>query len=103
MEWSKNVGASIPCIQRTQNGTQKFTNAFAENFYDEDLKNAFADYGTLTSAVVMKDENGKSKCFDFANFENPKDSANVIEKMNGFTVDDKVWYAGRAQTKSERL
>ncbi|WCJ43281.1 Polyadenylate-binding protein 5 [Euphorbia peplus] len=88
------------------NGSPKFTNIYVKNLSeattDEDLKKAFSTYGTITSAVVMKDENGKSRCFGFVNYENPDCAATAVEKLNGATFDDKAWYVGRAQRKPER-
>ncbi|KAJ9146062.1 hypothetical protein P3X46_028377 [Hevea brasiliensis] len=89
------------------NGSPKFTNVYVKNLSetttDEDLKKIFGAYGTITSAVVMKDQNGKSRCFGFVNFQNPDSAAAAAEKLNGATInDDKVWYVGRAQRKAER-
>ncbi|KAJ0252055.1 Polyadenylate-binding protein 2 [Hirschfeldia incana] len=85
----------------------KFTNVYvknlAESTTDDDLKKAFSEYGEITSAVVMRDgEGGKSKGFGFVNFENADDAAKAVECLNGKTFDDKEWYVGRAQKKSER-
>jgi polyadenylate-binding protein len=84
----------------------KFTNVYVKNLSesttDEELKNAFGEYGTITSAVVMRDGDGKSKCFGFVNFENADDAAKAVEALNGKKFDDKEWYVGKAQKKSER-
>ncbi|MED6149578.1 Polyadenylate-binding protein 8 [Stylosanthes scabra] len=50
----------------------------------------------------MRDADGKSKCFGFVNFENPEDAAKAVEALNGKKIDDKEWYVGKAQKKSER-
>ncbi|KDP36031.1 hypothetical protein JCGZ_09997 [Jatropha curcas] len=89
------------------NGSPKFTNVYVKNLSesttDEDLKKVFSVYGTITSAVVMRDQNGKSRCFGFVNFQNPDSAAAAAEKLNGTTFnDDKTWYVGRAQRKLER-
>ncbi|KFK30042.1 hypothetical protein AALP_AA7G209600 [Arabis alpina] len=90
----------------TTANTTKFTNVYvknlAESTTDDDLKNAFGEYGKITSAVVMKDGEGKSKGFGFVNFENADDAAKAVESLNGHKFDDKEWYVGRAQKKSER-
>ncbi|VVB10428.1 unnamed protein product [Arabis nemorensis] len=90
----------------TTANTTKFTNVYvknlAESTTDDDLKNTFGEYGKITSAVVMKDGEGKSKGFGFVNFENADDAAKAVESLNGHKFDDKEWYVGRAQKKSER-
>ncbi|KAI5655271.1 hypothetical protein M9H77_32458 [Catharanthus roseus] len=84
----------------------KFNNVYVKNLSDtttdEDLKKTFGEYGTITSAVVMRDADGKSKCFGFVNFENADDAAKAVEALNGKKIDDKEWYVGKAQKKSER-
>ncbi|KAK3231340.1 hypothetical protein Dsin_003221 [Dipteronia sinensis] len=84
----------------------KFTNVYVKNLSestkDDDLKNIFGEYGTITSAVVMRDGDGKSKCFGFVNFENADDAAKAVDALNGMKFDDKEWYVGKAQKKYER-
>ncbi|XP_052193450.1 polyadenylate-binding protein 8-like [Diospyros lotus] len=84
----------------------KFTNVFVKNLSesttDEDLKKIFGEFGTITSAVVMRDSDGNSKCFGFVNFENADDAARSVDSLNGQKVDNKEWYVGKAQKKSER-
>ncbi|MED6194903.1 Polyadenylate-binding protein 8 [Stylosanthes scabra] len=84
----------------------KFSNVYVKNLSesmsDDDLKKTFGEYGTITSAVVMRDLDGKSKCFGFVNFENADDAAKAVEALNGKKFDDKEWYVGKAQKKSER-
>ncbi|KAK3018563.1 hypothetical protein RJ639_004288 [Escallonia herrerae] len=84
----------------------KFTNVYvknlAESTRDEDLKKIFGEYGAITSAVVMRDADGNSKCFGFVNFENAEDAGRAVEALNGQKIDQKEWYVGKAQKKSER-
>uniref|UniRef100_A0A5B6ZGK9 Polyadenylate-binding protein n=1 Tax=Davidia involucrata TaxID=16924 RepID=A0A5B6ZGK9_DAVIN len=84
----------------------KFNNVFVKNLSEstteEDLQKFFAEFGTLTSIVVMRDGDGNSKCFGFVNFENAYDAARAVEVLNGHKIDNKEWYVGRAQKKSER-
>lgn len=84
----------------------KFNNVFVKNLAEttteEELKQIFGEYGTITSVVVMRDGDGKSRCFGFVNFENADDAAKAVEALNGKKIDDKEWYVGKAQKKSER-
>lgn len=101
------VGHFLRKQERDSSSTRtKFNNVYVKNLpestTDEDLKKTFGEYGMITSAVVMRDSDGKSKCFGFVNFENADDAANAVEGLNGKKFDDKEWYVGKAQKKSER-
>ncbi|XP_050212003.1 polyadenylate-binding protein 8-like [Mercurialis annua] len=84
----------------------RFNNVFVKNLSetttDEDLKKVFGEFGTMTSAVVMRDGDGKSKCFGFVNFENADDAARAVDALNGKKIEDKEWFVGKAQKRSER-
>ncbi|GLT49381.1 hypothetical protein SLA2020_229410 [Shorea laevis] len=101
------VGPFLRKQERESDGDKvKFNNVYVKNLSesvtDEDLKKIFGEYGPITSAVVMRDGDGKSKCFGFVNFENPDDAIQSVEALNGKKFDDKEWYVGKAQKKSER-
>ncbi|KAK5840151.1 hypothetical protein PVK06_009034 [Gossypium arboreum] len=84
----------------------KFNNVYVKNLSDtttdEELKTVFGEHGEITSVVVMRDADGKSKCFGFVNFENADDAARAVEALNGKKFEDKKWYVGKGQKKSER-
>nr|KYP62044.1 Polyadenylate-binding protein 3 [Cajanus cajan] len=102
------VGLFVRRQERAEaNGSPKFTNVYVKNisetYTDEDLKKLFSPYGTITSAVIMTEPNGKSKCFGFVNFESPDSAAAAVDRLNGSIVDDdKALYVARAQRKAER-
>ncbi|GMJ09784.1 poly(A) binding protein 2, ARABIDOPSIS POLY(A) BINDING 2, POLY(A) BINDING PROTEIN 2 [Hibiscus trionum] len=101
------VGPFVRKQERDTSTTKtKFNNVYVKNLSeslnDEDLKKFFAEFGTITSAVVMRGSDGKSKGFGFINFENSDDAARAVESLNGKKFDDKEWYVGKAQKKSER-
>lgn len=102
------VGLFVRNQERSRgNGSPKFTNVYVKNLSettnDEDLEMIFGKYGPITSAVVMRDANGTSRCFGFVNFQSPDAAAAAVETLNGTSlIDDKVLYVGKAQRKSER-
>lgn len=102
------VGLFVRNQERNRgNGSPKFTNVYVKNLSettnDEGLEIIFGSYGPITSAVVMRDANGTSRCFGFVNFQNPDAAAAAVENLNGTSLtDDKVLYVGKAQRKSER-
>lgn len=51
---------------------------------------------------MMRDADGKSRCFGFVNYDSADDAAIAVEALNGKKFDDKEWYVGKAQKKSER-
>ncbi|KAL3351612.1 hypothetical protein AABB24_019940 [Solanum stoloniferum] len=87
-------------------GMIKFNNVYVKNLADsatdDELKNVFGEFGSISSAVVMRDADGKSKGFGFVNFEDADDAAKAVEALNGKKFDEKEWYVGKAQKKSER-
>lgn len=99
-----------PFVRRTERSTDtevKFTNVYVKNLpeeYDEEkLENMFKEYGPVSSVVIMRDGEGKSKGFGFVNMENAEDAAKVVEGLNGKDFgDEKVLFVGRAQKKAER-
>ncbi|KAK1629670.1 hypothetical protein QYE76_003985 [Lolium multiflorum] len=87
-------------------GNVKFNNVFVKNLAEttteDDLKEIFGKFGTITSVVVMREGDGRSKCFGFVNFESPDEAALAVQDLNGKKFGEKEWYVGRAQKKSER-
>ncbi|URE19301.1 CBS domain [Musa troglodytarum] len=87
-------------------GNTKFNNVFVKNLSEsmteDTLQEVFGEFGKITSCIVMREGDGKSKCFGFVNFENPDDAARAVQELDGKKFDDKEWYVGKAQKKSER-
>jgi polyadenylate-binding protein len=98
---------------KTQDGEQKFTNVYVKNLDEtvttDKLREVFSEFGTITNAAIMNDDNGsKSKGFGFVNFETAESAKKAVEALNSKDntslphVKDKPLYVGRAQKKSER-
>lgn len=70
-----------------------FDNVFVKNLSksirDEDLMKIFVELWNITSAVVMRNADGKSKCFGFVIFENADAAAKAFEALNEKKFIDK--------------
>lgn len=66
---------------KTPQDSNKFNNVFVKNFEasvtDEMFYKYFEKYGPITSAVVKKDDEGKSKCFGFVCYKDPSSAKAV--------------------------
>ncbi|CAN6659983.1 polyadenylate-binding protein, cytoplasmic and nuclear [Trichomonascus vanleenenianus] len=69
---------------------------------DEKLREEFAPYGTITSAKVMTDDQGKSKGFGFVCFSAPEEATKAVTDMNQRMVAGKPLYVALAQRKDVR-
>ncbi|XP_067667088.1 polyadenylate-binding protein 1-like [Haliotis asinina] len=68
---------------------------------DERLRKEFSQFGTITSARVMR-EGGRSKCFGFVCFSSPEEATNAVTEMNGRIIVSKPLYVALAQRKEDR-
>nr|GMD17539.1 polyadenylate-binding protein 2-like [Ipomoea batatas] len=85
-------------------GMTKSTKVYVANLSEsttkKDLREAFGYFGKIASTVVVRDEDGKSKCFGFVNFKDADNASWSIEVLNGHKFDDKEWCVRRYQKKS---
>jgi len=103
------VGKFIPRKERQiQLGdkARQYTNVYikhiADEITDEQLGEIFEAYGAITSAKVMRDEGGKSKCFGFVAFEDHEAAQTATDALHGKEIAGKTIYCQRAQKKQER-
>nr|GMD18068.1 polyadenylate-binding protein 2-like [Ipomoea batatas] len=80
--------------------TKVYVANLSESTIKEDLREVFCYFGKIASTVVVRDEDGKSKCFGFVNFKDADDASWSIEVLNGHKFDNKEWCVRRAQKKS---
>lgn len=50
---------------------------------DEELKNHFAQCGTITSAKIMRDDKGISQGFGFICFSTPEEAGKAVNTFHG--------------------
>ncbi|KAI8582688.1 hypothetical protein K450DRAFT_226424 [Umbelopsis ramanniana AG] len=103
------VGHHIPKKERQSKIDEikaNFTNIYVKNLdtevTDEEFHDMFAQYGAITSAVIQRDEDGKSKGFGFVNFEDHEAAKTAVEELHEKEVNGKALFVSRAQKKAER-
>ncbi|KAJ3326446.1 Protein phosphatase PP2A regulatory subunit B [Blyttiomyces sp. JEL0837] len=103
------VGLHIPRKERQSKIEElrsKYTNIYIknldENISDEEFNKMFTEFGGVTSAVIQRDENGKSKGFGFVNYSNHEDARRAVEEMHEKEINGKQLFVARAQKKAER-
>ena len=69
---------------------------------DEDLKAAFAVYGEVTSASVIRDKfTGESKGFGFVEMPKQAEAETAIKKLNGSSLKGRTLTANLARPKKD--
>jgi polyadenylate-binding protein len=103
------VGRFMTKAQRVEAygaANKRFTNVFVKNFGDgmEDVKlqEMFEKYGEITSAVVAKGDDGKSKGHGFVNFKDAVAAEAAVKEMHESDYNGKKLFVGRFQKKFER-
>ena len=93
-------------IQAMEALRANFTNVYVKNLDetvgDEDLQKLFGKFGQVTSAVVQRDAEGKSKLFGFVNFATHEAAQAAVDALNNTDFKGKTIYVGRAQKRYER-
>ncbi len=68
---------------------------------DEDLRQAFAAYGEVTSANVIADKfTGRSRGFGFVEMPNAEEAKAAIEALNGKEMDGRQLRVNEARPKT---
>jgi polyadenylate-binding protein len=67
------------------------------------LRETFAKFGDITSAVVARHPDGKSKGYGFCNFRDPSSADQACAEMNEFELDGRKLTVTRHQKKNERV
>lgn len=70
---------------------------------DEDLNQAFAQFGNVSSAKVMMDrETGRSKGFGFVEMASEAEAQSAINGMNGQSLAGRALVVNEARPREER-
>lgn len=98
---NKFEAQKIERISRYQ-GVNLYIKNLEDGIDDERLRTEFSQFGTITSAKVMKDDKTNSKGFGFVCFSSPDEATKAVTEMNGRIIVTKPLYVALAQRKEER-
>ncbi len=69
---------------------------------DEDLNNLFAEYGSVSSAKILKDKmNGRSKGFGFVEMEDDEAAKSAISALNEQEIQGRKLIVNESQPRAE--
>jgi RNA recognition motif-containing protein len=70
---------------------------------EEELKELFAQAGTVSSVALIKDrDSGQSKGFAFVEMSNQSEAEKAIQMFNGYTLGNRPLKVNLARPKEER-
>src|SRR6201991_406411 len=84
-------------------GNKLYVGNLSYSVRDDDLQQAFAQYGTVSSAKVMMDrDTGRSKGFGFVEMGSDPEAQAAINGMNGQALDGRAIVVNEARPREER-
>ena len=84
-------------------GNKLYVGNLAYSVRDDSLTQAFAQFGTVTSAKVMMDrETGRSKGFGFVEMGSDAEAQAAINGMNGQSLEGRAVVVNEARPREER-
>ncbi|EIN07305.1 polyadenylate binding protein [Punctularia strigosozonata HHB-11173 SS5] len=85
---------------------KQFTNVYVKNIdpeaNDDEFRELFTPFGNVTSAVLQRDEEGRSRGFGFVNFETHEEAQKAVDTLHDSDFKGRKLFVSRAQKKSER-
>lgn len=84
-------------------GNKLYVGNLAYSVRDQDLQDAFSEYGAVASAKVMMDrETGRSKGFGFVEMSSDAEAQAAINGLNGQPVAGRAIVVNEARPREER-
>lgn len=83
-------------------GMNLYVKNIDEGLTDDQLRETFSPYGTITSAQIMRDEAGNSKGFGFVCFSSQEEATRALNELNGRMINNKPLFVTLHQRKELR-
>jgi RNA recognition motif-containing protein len=69
---------------------------------EEDLRDVFSEYGTVSSAKIIMDKfNGRSKGFGFVEMEEENEANKAVKELDGATYENRKITVNEAKPKKK--
>ena len=88
-------------VQKYQ-GMNLYIKNLVDQVDDAELRREFEQFGTITSAKVMRNPQGKSKGFGFVCYSTSEEATRAVTEMGGRMLHDKPLYVALAQQSDQR-
>lgn len=83
--------------------TKLFVGNLSFNTTENDLQDAFAEYGTVVEATLMMDRmSGRPRGFGFVTMGTPEEAQKAIDGLNGASLDGRNLTVNAAKPREER-
>lgn len=80
-----------------------YVGGLAYGITEEELKELFAEFGTITSAAVIKDrDSGQSKGFGFVEMADDTEAKAAMAALNGKDVSGRAIVVNEARPREDR-
>lgn len=83
-------------------GMNLYVKHLDDSVTDEEFRDLFAPFGTITSARVMRNEDGTSRGFGFVCYSTPEEASKALTEMNGKLIKNKPVLVTLHQRKEQR-
>lgn len=99
---SKMDAAKVDQLNKFQ-GLNLYVKNIDDNISDDQFRDLFAPFGTITSARIMREDgSGSGKGFAFVCYSNPEEASRALEQMNGAMIHGKPLFVALHQRKDVR-